>query len=65
MTSDPKSDPHAKTIDKLNYSELKEIIEKGAEVYQGDAINPVKKKNITIKILNTNEPENSGTIIKD
>lgn len=65
MTSDPKSDPNAKTINKLNYSQLKDIIDNGAEVYQGDAIDPVKSKNITIKILNTNEPENGGTIIKD
>lgn len=65
MTSDPKNDPNAKTIKKLNYSELKEIVDNGAEVYQGDAIDPVKSKNITIKILNTNDPENDGTIIKD
>lgn len=65
MTSDPNSDPDAKTIDKLSYTELKEIIGEGAQVYQEDAINPVAKKNITIKILNTNDPDNHGTIIKD
>lgn len=65
MTSDPNKDPNAKTIDKLNFKELKEIIDKGAQVYQGDAIKPVEEKNITIKILNTNNPRNHGTIIKD
>ena len=65
MTSDPNRDPNAKTIDKLNFKELKEIIDKGAQVYQGDAIKPVEEKNITIKILNTNDPRNHGTIIKD
>lgn len=65
MTSDPNKDPNAKTIDKLNFKELKEIIDKGAQVYQGDAIRPVKEKNITIKILNTNNPRNHGTVIKD
>lgn len=65
MTSDPNRDPDAKTIDKLSYTELKEIIGEGAQVYQEDAISPVAKKNITIKILNTNNPENHGTIIKD
>jgi len=44
MTSDPNKDPDAKTIDKLNFKELKEIINKGAQVYQGDAIKPVEKK---------------------
>ena len=65
MTSDPNKDPDAKTIDKLNFKELKEIIGKGAQVYQGDAIRPVEEKNITIKILNTNNPRNHGTVIKD
>lgn len=65
MTSDPNKDPDAKTIDKLNFKELKEIIDGGAEVYQGDAIKPVEEKNIMIKILNTNNPRNHGTIIKD
>ena len=65
MTSDPNKDPDAKTIDKLNFKELKEIINKGAQVYQGDAIKPVEEKNIMIKILNTNNPRNHGTVIKD
>lgn len=65
MTSDPNKDPNAKTIDKLNFKELKEIIDKGAQVYQGDAIRPVEEKNIMIKILNTNNPRNHGTVIKD
>ena len=65
MTSDHNKDPDAKTIDKLNFKELKEIIDKGAQVYQGDAIKPVEEKNITIKILNTNNPRNHGTVIKD
>lgn len=50
-----------KTI--FEFDKLKEIIGDGAQVYQEDAINPVAKKNITIKILNTNDPENHGTII--
>lgn len=65
MTFDPNRDPNAKTIDKLNFKELKEIIDGGAEVYQGDAIKPVEEKNIMIKILNTNNPRNHGTVIKD
>lgn len=52
-----------KTI--FEFDKLKEIIGDGAQVYQEDAINPVAKKNITIKILNTNDPDNHGTIIKD
>lgn len=65
MSSDPNIDSTARRIPRLKYSELKEIIENGAGVYQEEAIKPVMEKNITIKILNTNEPEEEGTLIKD
>ncbi|MDO5713791.1 MAG: homoserine O-succinyltransferase [Tissierellia bacterium] len=65
MTGDPKVDERAKTISKLNYDELKEIVEEGADIYYPDAIAPLKEKNIMIRILNTNDPESQGTEIKD
>lgn len=65
MTDDPRKNKEAKTIKNLNYQELTKIIDSGAEVYQRDAIEPVKSKNITIRILNTNDPDSEGTEIKD
>ncbi len=65
MTADPNKDKNAKKIENLAYDDLEKIIQAGAEVYQKDAIGPVKDKNITIKILNTNKPDDSGTTIKD
>lgn len=65
MTADPNIDKNAKKIDRLNYENLEKIIKSGARVYQEDAIGPVRDKNITIKILNTNNPDDSGTTIKD
>ena len=65
MTADPNKDKSAKKIENLAYDDLEKIIQAGAEVYQKDAIGPVKDKNITIKILNTNKPDDSGTTIKD
>ena len=65
MTSDPNKDKNAKTISHLNYEELSQIIEDGAQVYQKDAIEPVKNKNITIRILNTNNPNFEGTEISN
>ncbi|NVF11178.1 homoserine O-succinyltransferase [Anaerococcus sp. AGMB00486] len=65
MTADPNIDKTAKKIEKLKYKDLEKIINSGASVYQKDAIAPVMDKNITIKILNTNKPDDSGTTIKD
>ena len=65
MTADPKKDKSAKNIKNLSYEDLEKIIKKGAKVYQKDAISPVRDKNITIKILNTNKPDDLGTTIKD
>ena len=65
MTADPNKDKNAQKIEKLDYKGLQKIIQSGAGVYQEDAIRPVMNKNITIKILNTNNPDDSGTTIKD
>lgn len=64
MTSDPNKDKNAKSIPQLDYDDLSRIIEEGAQIYQRDAIEPVKKKNIPIRILNTNNPSFEGTEIK-
>ena len=64
MTADPKKEKSAKTIEILTYKELLEISANGAQVYHKDAIKPVEKAAIPINIKNTNDPEESGTIIK-
>ena len=65
MTADPKLDQKAETISKLNYDQLTEIVEDGTDIYYRDAIDPLKEKNIMIRILNTNDPNSEGTEIKD
>ncbi|WP_138160506.1 homoserine O-acetyltransferase/O-succinyltransferase family protein [Peptoniphilus catoniae] len=65
MTADPNLDKNVKKYSSLSYSELSKIVDGGAGVYQKEAIEPVREKNITIKILNTNNPAGSGTEIKD
>lgn len=65
MTQDPNLSKDAKRIPSMNYQELTDLIDQGAQVYQRDAIDLVKEKNITLKILNTNAPEEGGTEIKD
>lgn len=65
LMADPRIVHKPKRIDKITYSELRELSYMGANVLHEDAIFPVKEKNIPINILNTNKPEESGTIIVD
>lgn len=65
MDKDPAKDKDAKAYKSLSYNELKKIIENGAQVYQEDALEPLIEKNIELKILNTNRPEDEGTVISD
>lgn len=61
------ADPHIvcnpKKIEEITYDELRELSYMGAKVLHEDTIYPIKDFNIPIAILNTNHPEDKGTII--
>lgn len=63
LMADPRIVKNAKTIEKVTYTELRELSYMGATVLHEEAIFPVKKYNIPINIKNTNKPEDAGTII--
>lgn len=63
LMADPRIVHHPKRIHTITYSELRELSYMGASVLHEEAIFPVKEKNIQINILNTNHPEEGGTII--
>lgn len=65
LMADPRIVKQPKRIDKITYSELRELSYMGANVLHEDAIFPVKEKNIPINIRNTNEPDNPGTLIME
>ena len=65
LMADPRIVSHPKRIHTITYSELRELSYMGASVLHEEAIFPVKEKNIPINILNTNHPEDGGTIIVD
>lgn len=65
LMADPRIVENPKRIEKITYTELRELSYMGANVLHEDAIFPVKEKNIPINIRNTNEPTNPGTIILD
>lgn len=65
LMADPKIVDHPKQITHITYSELRELSYMGASVLHEEAIFPVKEVNIPIHILNTNHPEEQGTIIQE
>lgn len=65
LMADPRIVKNPKRIHTITYSELRELSYMGASVLHEEAIFPVKEKNIPIHILNTNHPEEGGTIIVD
>lgn len=65
MTADPRVIPTAYTINELSYIEAMELCNFGAKVIYPPTIYPVCVKNIPIRVKNTFNPENPGTIIKD
>ena len=65
MTADPRVISSAYTINELSYVEAMELCNFGAKVVYPPTIYPVCIKNIPIRVKNTFNPENPGTIIMD
>ena len=63
LMADPRIVKNPKNIDRITYSELRELSYMGAGVLHEDAVYPIRKSNIPIHILNTNRPQDPGTII--
>lgn len=64
MTADPRIIKSAYTIKELSYVEAMELCNFGAKVIYPPTIYPVCVKNIPIKVKNTFNPENPGSIIR-
>ena len=64
MTADPRLIPNAYTIKTLSYVEASELCHFGAKVVYPPTIYPACAKNIPIRILNTFNPDNQGTIVQ-
>ena len=60
---DPRIVPEARPIEVVTYKELRELSYMGASVLHEEAIFPVREKGIPIQILNTDRPEDPGTLI--
>lgn len=65
LMADPRIVKNPKNIEKITFSELRELSYMGASVLHEDAVFPLRERNIPIHVLNTNRPNDPGTIVLD
>ena len=63
-TANPELVPAARPIAELSYREAGELARFGANVLHAKTIVPLEEKNIPLRILNTFEPDKSGSLVK-
>ncbi len=63
MTTDPKLVKNARTIKVISYIEAMELAYFGAKVLHPKTIEPAMEKRIPVRVRNTFNPENEGTLI--
>ena len=63
LSADPRKVKNAYTIEELSYKEALELSHFGAKVLYAPTVHPVRDKNIPVRIKNTFEPDNPGTLI--
>ena len=65
LAADPRIVDNPRGIHRITFEEMRELSYMGASVLQEEAIFPVREVNIPIQIKNTNQPDDSGTIIRE
>lgn len=63
LVADPRIVDNPVGIEEVTYDELRELSYMGASVLHEESVFPVRELEIPIHILNTNKPEDKGTII--
>ena len=63
MTADPHAVPDARTIPVISYQEVAELAYYGAKVLHPKSIRPVIEAGITLRVLNTFNPQSPGTLL--
>lgn len=65
LMADPRIVEDPKPIERITFSELRELSYMGAEVLHEETVFPVRQKNIPLYIKNTNDPAARGTLIME
>ncbi len=63
MTCDPSLDDSAASLPLLSFEEASELAYYGAQVLHQNTLIPTMQKGIPVRVLNTNNPGDSGTLI--
>ena len=63
LTADPNIVPQARTLTELSYAEAAELAYYGADVLHPKTIRPVRELGIPLRILNSFDPAQPGTLI--
>ena len=65
LMADPRIVKDPLPLERITYSELRELCYIGAPVLHEGTIFPVREKNIPLNIRNTNQPDHPGTMIRE
>ena len=65
LMADPRIVDNPRPIERVTFSELRELSYMGAEVLHEETVFPVRQANIPLYIKNTNDPEARGTLIME
>lgn len=65
LMADPRIVDDPQPIERVTYSELRELSHAGAQVLHEGTIYPVREKKIPLNIRNTNQPDHPGTMIME
>jgi aspartate kinase len=63
MTADPKIEPEARVVEQLGLAEASEFAFHGAQVLHGAALAPAQRANVSVRLLDVNDPEAGGTML--
>ena len=63
LMADPRIVTNPRPMAEVSFREIREMSYMGASVFHDEAILPVREAGIPIRILNTNRPEDPGTLI--
>jgi len=63
LTADPRVVPSPRVVPQLSFAEASELAYFGAKVLHPATILPAVTKNIPVRILNSRQPQNPGTLI--
>jgi aspartate kinase len=64
LTADPRIVPEARPVERITYAEASELAYYGAKVIHPATIHPCVERGIPVRILNTMQPDDPGTVIE-